>query len=38
MVLGADVSAVWTEILILFAFGAVLLAVAVPMFRKAMTR
>ena len=38
MVLGADVSAVWTEILILFAFGAVLLAIAVPMFRKAMTR
>ncbi len=38
MVLGADVSAVWTEVLILFAFGAVLLAVAVPMFRKAMTR
>ena len=38
MVLGADLSAVWTEVLILFAFGAVLLAIAVPMFRKAMTR
>lgn len=38
MVLGADLSAVWTEVLILFAFGAVLLAVAVPMFRRAMTR
>ncbi len=38
MVLGAGVDAVWTEVLILFAFGAVLLAIAVPMFRKAMTR
>ena len=38
MVLGAGVDAVFTEIVILFAFGAVLLAVAVPMFRKAMTR
>ncbi len=38
MVLGAGIDAVWTEVLILFAFGAVLLAVAVPMFRKAMTR
>ena len=38
MVLGAGLDAVWTEVLILFAFGAVLLAVAVPMFRKAMTR
>ena len=36
--LGAGVDAVFTEIVILFAFGAVLLAVAVPMFRKAMTR
>ncbi len=38
MVLGAGLDAVFTEVLILFAFGAVLLAVAVPMFRKAMTR
>jgi ABC-2 type transport system permease protein len=38
MVLGAPVSAVSTEITILLGFGVVLLAVAVPMFRKAMTR
>ncbi len=38
MVLGAGLDAVFTEVLILFAFGAVLLAIAVPMFRKAMTR
>ncbi len=38
MVLGADVSAVLPEIVILLAFGVVLLAIAVPMFRKAMTR
>jgi ABC-2 type transport system permease protein len=38
MVLGAGFDAVSTEILILFAFGVVLLAVAVPMFKKAMSR
>jgi ABC-2 type transport system permease protein len=38
MVLGAGLDAVSTEILILFAFGLVLLAVAVPMFKKAMNR
>jgi ABC-2 type transport system permease protein len=38
MVLGADISAVSTEILILLIFGIILLAVAVPMFRKAMSK
>jgi ABC-2 type transport system permease protein len=38
MVLGADIPAVGTEILILIAFGVILLAVAVPMFRRAMSR
>ncbi len=38
MVLGADISAVSTEVLILLFFGIVLLAIAVPMFRKAMSR
>jgi ABC-2 type transport system permease protein len=38
MVLGADVPAVGTEILILIGFGIVLLLIAVPMFKKAMSR
>lgn len=38
MVLGAGLDAVSTEILILFGFGIVLLAIAVPMFKKAMSR
>lgn len=38
MVLGAGVPAVITEIAVLLGFGIVLLAIAVPMFRKAMTR
>jgi ABC-2 type transport system permease protein len=38
MVLGADIPAVSTEVLILLAFGIVLLTIAVPMFRKAMSR
>jgi len=38
MVLGADVPSVSTEITILLAFGIVLLAVAVPLFKKAMNR
>jgi ABC-2 type transport system permease protein len=38
MVLGADISSVGTEVLILVAFGIVLLAVAVPMFKQAMSK
>jgi ABC-2 type transport system permease protein len=38
MVLGADISAVGTEVLILIGFGIVLLAIAVPMFKRAMCR
>ncbi len=38
MVLGADISSVGTEILILVGFGIVLLAIAVPMFRQAMSK
>ena len=38
MVLGADISAVGTEILILVGFGIVLLLIAVPMFKRAMNR
>jgi ABC-2 type transport system permease protein len=38
MVLGAGVSAVSTEIAILLVFGVVMLAIAVPMFKRAMTR
>jgi len=38
MVLGADIPAVGTEIAILIGFGIVLLLIAVPMFKKAMTR
>jgi len=38
MVLGADATAVGTEILILIGFGIILLAVAVPMFRRAMSK
>jgi ABC-2 type transport system permease protein len=38
MVLGAGIGSVWVEVVILFTFGAVLLAIAVPMFRKAMSR
>jgi ABC-2 type transport system permease protein len=38
MVLGADVSAIWFELTVLLAFGTVLLAIAVPVFKKAMTR
>ena len=38
MVLGAGVSAITTELAILLAFGCVLLLVAVPMFKKAMSR
>jgi len=38
MVLGADVTAIMPEILILTVFGIVLLSVAVPMFKRAMNR
>jgi ABC-2 type transport system permease protein len=38
MVLGADIPAVGTEILILIGFGIILLAIAVPMFRRAMSK
>jgi len=36
MVLGADISSISTEIIILLVFGAVLLAIAVPLFKRAM--
>jgi len=38
MVLGADIPAVATEITILVGFGIVLLLIAIPMFKKAMSR
>jgi ABC-2 type transport system permease protein len=38
MVLGADVPAVATEIAILVGFGVILLVIAVPMFKRAMSR
>ena len=38
MVLGAGVSAISTEIIILIAFGAIMTAIAVPVFRRMMTR
>jgi ABC-2 type transport system permease protein len=38
MVLGADVSSVATEITILVGFGVILLVIAVPMFKRAMSR
>jgi hypothetical protein len=38
MVLGADITAVGTDVLILVGFGIVLLAIAVPMFQRAMSK
>ena len=38
MVLGADLSAVSTDVIILLTFGIILLAIAVPMFKKAMSK
>ncbi|TET90142.1 MAG: ABC transporter permease [Methanomassiliicoccales archaeon] len=38
MVLGADIQSISTEIIVLIIFGAVLLAIAVPMFKSAMKR
>jgi ABC-2 type transport system permease protein len=38
MVLGAGVSSVWPDMVILFGVGVVLLAIAVPLFKRAMSR
>jgi ABC-2 type transport system permease protein len=38
MVLGADITTVGTEVLILVGFGIILLAIAVPMFKRAMSK
>jgi len=38
MILGADVQSIWMELIILITFGIVLLAVAVPIFKKTMKR
>jgi ABC-2 type transport system permease protein len=38
MVLGADISAITTELTVLIVFGVVMIAIAVPIFKKAMTR
>ncbi|MFA5135172.1 MAG: ABC transporter permease [Patescibacteria group bacterium] len=38
IVLGAGLSSVWTEVLILFIVGAAMLAIAVPTFRRVITR
>jgi ABC-2 type transport system permease protein len=38
MVLGADITAVTTEIIVLVGFGIILLLIAVPMFKRAMSR
>jgi ABC-2 type transport system permease protein len=38
MVLGAGLSAVWPDVVVLLLVGVVLLAVSVPLFRKAMSR
>jgi len=38
MVLGADITQISTDLLILVVFGAVMLAIAVPLFKKMMTR
>lgn len=38
IVLGADVSSIMTELIILIGFGTIMLLIAVPMFKKAMTR
>jgi len=38
MVLGADISVVSTDIMILLGFGVILLIIAVPMFKRAMSR
>jgi len=38
IVLGAGISAVWTDVLVLLVVGIALLAIAVPLFKKAMSR
>ena len=38
MVLGADVPAISTELIVLIGFGVVMTAIAVPVFRRIMTR
>jgi ABC-2 type transport system permease protein len=38
MVLGADVTQISTELIVLVAFGVVMIAIALPVFRKMMTR
>ena len=38
IVLGAGMSAVWSDVVILLLVGIVLLAISVPLFQKAMTR
>jgi len=38
MVLGAGISAISTELIVLIAFGAIMIAIAVPVFRRMMTR
>jgi Tfp pilus assembly protein FimT len=38
MVLGADIPAISTELIILIVFGTVMTAIAVPVFRRMMTR
>jgi ABC-2 type transport system permease protein len=38
MVLGAPISAISTDLVILIAFGAIMIAIAVPLFRRMMTR
>jgi ABC-2 type transport system permease protein len=38
MVLGAAISAISTDLIILIAFGTVMIAIAVPLFQRMMTR
>jgi hypothetical protein len=38
MVLGAGIEAIFTDVVVLAVFGSVLLAIAVPMFKRAMSR
>jgi ABC-2 type transport system permease protein len=38
MVLGADIPAISTDLIILIAFGIVMIAIAMPVFKKMMTR
>jgi Tfp pilus assembly protein FimT len=38
MVLGAGIPAITTELTVMIVFGAIMIAIAVPTFRRAMTR